>query len=67
LAITFKIAAHLTERGQVVEIFDDGVLVGALYPMADESGVKLVSKHLDYEQMLFDALDPPAVHIRLVK
>lgn len=43
--VTFKLAPHSADpRTQIVEIWESGEFIGAIYPT--EVGVKLVSKYL---------------------
>lgn len=45
--ITFKIAKHSTRGYDIVEILEDGEVVGAIYPdLRTQRGVKVVSAHI---------------------
>jgi hypothetical protein len=53
---------------QVVEVWEDGRLLGVVYPM--DGGLKLISKHLvgmKRDQVLVDLNYPPSVHIDILK
>jgi hypothetical protein len=62
--ITFRIQPHAVLPGvEIVEIFDGDRLVGALYP--HEWGIKLVSKYMSKDQILFSPGMPPVLVIKL--
>lgn len=41
--IHFKPALHTVRMGDAIEIWDDGVFIGAIYPIP--SGIRVMSKH----------------------
>jgi len=40
--VEFKLGTHSFHNRVMVEIFDDGILIGAIYP--DDGGIKVASK-----------------------
>lgn len=62
--ITFKLAPHSVLSGvQLVEIWDEGEMIGSIYPT--EVGIKVISKHVanDLEGVIHIERHQPASHI----
>lgn len=61
-----RIAKHLQTGQPIVEVWEDGRLIGAIYPK--DRGVKIVSKYLDGRRrdlVVVDHAYPPAIHVHI--
>ena len=62
--ITFLLSAHSRRDSRVCEVWQDGDMIGVIYPT--EGGVRIVSKHFDDDAANIarvDRLFPRAVEI----
>lgn len=61
--VQFKLAEHGGRPTGIVEIWNNGLLLGVIYPQ--EWGIRVVSKFLSERSVDYDSRVPPVVEIRL--
>lgn len=62
--ITFRVDEYLIRGGgQVIEIRDGDRFMGAIY--AQEWGIRIVSRYMEEDRILFDGAIPPVLEVHL--
>lgn len=70
MTVTFRQKPHaLRPEEQMIEIYDGGELVGAIYPARDGVGIRIISKYLENSGrgVVMDAAEPPTININFIR
>ena len=61
--VTFKLAQHSGRPTGIVEIWNNGLLLGVIYPQ--EWGIRVCSKFMEESSISYNSAVPPVLEIRL--